>query len=186
VTTEAAEAAVAPPAQPTGDGKYPEISGKYTSAAGSLDLMVIDGGVEVRYEAVFTESGAHCRCAFRGTPNEGAYRLDDAGMELVFEGDHIRLRGPVPGCCGAIWPGDVLDKMMDLPRCEVAASTRFHGQPVPGSETGEALNIGDQVDVLDPVFRASDDFFFARKAETKPVRSGYLKRDALSCPEYLK
>ena len=177
-----------PPPEASPSPQRKDASAKYTSDAGTLDLMVNADGVEVRYEAVFSESGAHCRCTFSGAPSEGGiYKLDDAGLQLVVEADRVRMQGPQPGCCGAIWQGDELRRMMDLPRCTVSASTaNLFGQPAPGSETAHALSAGDEVEVLDPVFPVSTDYRFARKAGDVASPAGYLKLSALNCPEYIR
>ena len=181
------DGAVTPPSPPDPSPPRQDVSAKYTSDAGTLDVMVNGSGVEVRYEAVFAESGAHCRCAFSGVADAGGYRLDDAGLSLALDADGARLRGPAPECCGAIWQGDTLRRMMDLPRCTVSAATApLQEQPSPGSETGVALSSGDEVEVLDPVFPVSTDHRFARKAGDRSSAAGYLKLSALSCPEYIQ
>lgn len=175
------------------DGGRPadEHSGFYESEFGYLAVMETSDKLRATYNTIFRFDAAapyECECALTGAADrvDGfllGYVLSDGGTRFDFADRRVHLGGSPLECCSAGWTRDELRRVGDLPRCTVTAKTaKFYEDDLKSTSSAFAME-GDLVDVLPPWSGLDSQYIFARYMGTISQATGYVRRDALRCPE---
>ncbi len=166
-------------------------SGFYESEFGYLAVMETGDELRGSYHTVFRFDAVaphECECALTGAADrvDGfllGYVLSPGGTRFDFADQRVHMGGDPLECCSAGWTRDELRRVGDLPRCTVTAKTaKFYDDDLKTASSAFAME-GDLVDVLPPWSALDEGYVYARFTGTISQATGFVRRDALRCPE---